>query len=177
LTTAAFVLYYIIHRMGWMVCVEMAGEKIIAVNKKARHDYFIEETYEAGISLKGTEVKSVRAGRVNLRDSYAEVKDGEVFVHNMHISPYEAGNQFNHEPKRTRKLLLHKAEIRRLIGKTQEKGYTLVPLKIYFSERGKVKLEIGLAKGKKIYDKRREIAKRDAEREMRKALADRLKGR
>jgi len=155
----------------------MAGEKIIAVNKKARHNFFIEETYEAGISLKGTEVKSVRAGRVNLRDSYAEVKNGEVFVHNMHISPYEAGNQFNHEPKRARKLLLHKAEIRRLIGKTQEKGYTLVPLKIYFNERGKVKLEIGLAKGKKLYDRRREIAKRDAEREMRKALADRLKGR
>ncbi|KUK10074.1 MAG: SsrA-binding protein [Clostridia bacterium 41_269] len=154
----------------------MAEKKIVAVNKKARHDYFIEETYETGIALTGTEVKSIRAGKVNLRDSYAEVKNGEVFVHNMHISPYEAGNQFNHEPKRTRKLLLHKYEIRRLIGKTQERGYTLVPLKLYFNEKGKVKLEIGLAKGKKLYDKRKEIAKRDAEREMRKTFAQRYKG-
>ncbi|NLO89392.1 MAG: SsrA-binding protein SmpB [Clostridia bacterium] len=154
----------------------MAEQKVIATNKKARHDYFIEETYEAGIALTGTEVKSIREGKVNLRDSYAEVRNGEVFVHNMHISPYEAGNQFNHEPKRTRKLLLHKHEIRRLIGKTQERGYTLVPLKIYFNERGKVKLEIGLAKGKKLYDKRKEIAQRDAEREMRKAFAQRYKG-
>mgnify|MGYP000855442521 FL=1 len=154
----------------------MAEKKVVAINKKARHDYFIEETYETGIALTGTEVKSIRAGKVNLRDSYAEVKNGEVFVHNMHISPYEAGNQFNHEPKRSRKLLLHKYEIRRLIGKTQERGYTLVPLKIYFNEKGKVKLEIGLAKGKKLYDKRREIAKRDAEREMRKTFAQRYKG-
>jgi len=154
----------------------LAEKKIVAVNKKARHDYFIEETYETGIALTGTEVKSIRAGKVNLRDSYAEVKNGEVFVHNMHISPYEAGNQFNHEPKRTRKLLLHKYEIRRLIGKTQERGYTLVPLKLYFNEKGKVKLEIGLAKGKKLYDKRKEIAKRDAEREMRKTFAQRYKG-
>ena len=154
----------------------MAEKKVVAINKKARHGYFIEETYETGIALTGTEVKSIRAGKVNLRDSYAEVKNGEVFVHNMHISPYEAGNQFNHEPKRSRKLLLHKYEIRRLIGKTQERGYTLVPLKIYFNEKGKVKLEIGLAKGKKLYDKRREIAKRDAEREMRKTFAQRYKG-
>jgi SsrA-binding protein len=155
----------------------MVKEKVIAVNKKARHDYFIEETYEAGISLKGTEVKSIRAGKVNLRDSYAEVRNEEVFVHNMHIAPYESGNQFNHEPKRSRKLLLHKYEIRRLLGKTQEKGLTLIPLKLYFNERGKAKLEIGVARGKKLYDKRREIAKRDAEREIRRSLADHIKGR
>lgn len=155
----------------------MAEEKVIAVNRKARYDFFIEETYEAGVVLKGTEVKSVRAGKVNLKDSYAEIKNGEAFVNNMHIAQYEGGNQFNHEPKRRRKLLLNKMEIKRLIGKTQEKGFTLVPLRIYFNERGRAKLEIGLAKGKKKYDKRREIAKKDAERELRKELADKVKGR
>lgn len=139
--------------------------KVVAENRKARHDYFIEETYEAGIALVGTEVKSLRSGKANLRDSYAEVLNGEVVVHNMHISPYEKGNRFNHDPKRTRKLLLHKQEIRRLLGKTQQKGFTLIPLRVYF-KRGKAKMEIALARGKKLYDKRDAIAKRDAQREI-----------
>ncbi len=139
--------------------------KVVAENRKARHDYFIEETYEAGIALVGTEVKSLRAGKANLRDSYAEVINGEVFLQNMHISPYEKGNRFNHDPKRPRKLLLHKSEIRRLIGRTMQKGYTLIPLRVYF-KRGKAKVELALARGKKLYDKRESIAKRDAEREI-----------
>lgn len=139
--------------------------KVVAENRKARHDYFIEETYEAGIALVGTEVKSLRAGKANLRDSYAEVINGEVFLQNMHISPYEKGNRFNHDPKRPRKLLLHKHEIRRLIGRTMQKGYTLIPLRIYF-KRGKAKVELALARGKKLYDKRESIARRDAEREI-----------
>lgn len=155
----------------------MAEEKVISVNRRAWHDYHIDETYEAGIALRGTEVKSVRARKVSLKESYAEVREGEVFIIGLHISPYEAGNQFNHDPKRTRKLLMHKAEIRRLIGKTREKGYTLIPLKIYFNDRGKVKLEIGLARGKRTYDKRQDIAKKDAERDIKRALADRAKGR
>lgn len=155
----------------------MAEEKIITVNRKARHDYHIDETYEAGIALRGTEVKSIRARKVSIKEAYAEVRNGEVFIHDMHIAPYEAGNQFNHDPKRTRKLLMHKSEIRRLIGKTKEKGYTLIPLKLYFNERGKAKLEIGLARGKKVYDKRQDIARRDAEREMKRALAGQAKGR
>ncbi|MGI6555109.1 MAG: SsrA-binding protein SmpB [Bacillota bacterium] len=155
----------------------MAEEKVISVNRKARHDYHIDETYEAGIALRGTEVKSLRDRKVSIKEAYAEVKNGEVFIHSMHISPYEAGNQFNHDPKRTRKLLMHKSEIRRLIGKTKEKGYTLIPLKVYFNERGKAKVEIGLARGKKVYDKRQDIAKRDAERDMKRALAGQAKGR
>lgn len=155
----------------------MAEEKVISVNRKAWHDYHIDETYEVGISLRGTEVKSVRARKVSLKESYAEIRNNEVFIVNMHISPYEAGNQFNHDPKRTRKLLMHKGEIRRLIGKTKEKGYTLIPLKLYFNDRGKAKLEIGLARGKKVYDKRQDIAKRDAEREMKRAIVGQAKGR
>lgn len=139
--------------------------KVVAENRKARHDYFIEETYEAGIALVGTEVKSLRAGKASLRDSYAEVINGEVFLQNMHISPYEKGNRFNHDPKRPRKLLLHKREIRRLLGHTTQKGYTLIPLRIYF-RRGKAKIEIAVARGKKLYDKRESIARRDAEREI-----------
>ncbi|NPV29110.1 MAG: SsrA-binding protein SmpB [Firmicutes bacterium] len=141
------------------------GIKVVAENRKARHDYYIDETYEAGIALVGTEVKSLRAGKVSLRDSYAEVVGGEVFLQNMHISPYEKGNRFNHDPKRARKLLLHKREIRRLLGQTTQKGYTLIPLRLYF-KRGKAKVELALARGKKLYDKREEIAKRDAAREM-----------
>ncbi|NLM53963.1 MAG: SsrA-binding protein SmpB [Firmicutes bacterium] len=140
----------------------------IAENRKARHDYHIEETIEAGIALQGTEVKSLRLGRVNLRDSYAKVENGEVFLHGVHISPYEQGNRFNHDPLRVRKLLLHKREIRRLIGKTREEGYTLVPTKLYF-KNGKCKVELALAKGKKLYDKRDAIARRDAERRARQA--------
>ncbi|RMD89203.1 MAG: SsrA-binding protein SmpB [Calditrichaeota bacterium] len=147
-------------------------EKIITTNRKARHDYEILETMEAGIVLQGTEVKSLREGRANLKDSYATVKDGEVFLLNAHISPYKHGNINNHEPTRTRKLLLNKKEIRRLIGKVQEKGLTLVPLKMYF-KNGKVKVELALARGKKIYDKRKDIAKRDAELEIRRQLRKR----
>lgn len=143
--------------------------KIIANNKKARHDYFILEEYEAGIVLKGTEVKSVRQGKVSIKESYCQITNAEVFIFGMHISPYEQGNIYNVDPLRTRKLLLNKREILKLIGKTKEKGLTLVPLKVYL-KYGLVKLEIGLAKGKKIYDKRETIAKKDAERRMRQAV-------
>lgn len=148
--------------------------KIAAENRKARHDYHIHETYETGIALTGTEVKSLRAGKANIKDSYASVDNGELMLHNMHISPYDQGNRFNHEPLRTRKLLMHRYEINKLIGKTKEKGYTLVPLKLYFT-RGKVKVEIGLATGKKNYDKRQDIAERDAKREMDRAFRERQK--
>ena len=124
--------------------------KVVAQNKKARHDYFIEETYETGIVLQGTEIKSIRNGRVNLKDSFARVQNGEVFLHNMHVSPYEQGNRYNHEPLRTRKLLLHKREINKLIGYTKETGYSLVPLKIYL-KNGFAKVLLGLGKGKKKY--------------------------
>jgi len=143
--------------------------KIITTNRKARHDYHILETMEAGIALKGTEVKSLRAGRANLKDSYAAVENEELFLFGMHISPYDFGNIYNHEPTRTRKLLMHKKEIRRLIGKIEERGMTLVPLKLYFS-KGRAKVELGLAKGKRQYDRRADIAKRDADREMKRAL-------
>ncbi len=139
-------------------------------NRKARHDYFIEETLEAGIELRGTEVKSLRAGRCNLRDSYATVEGGEVILRGCHISPYPQGGAWNHDPMRPRRLLLHKHEIRRLLGKTRERGYTLVPLRIYFNQRGYAKVELAVAKGKKVYDKRRELAERQARREMQRAL-------
>lgn len=146
--------------------------KVIANNKKARHDYFIEETYEVGIELAGTEVKSIRQGKVNLKDSYASIKEGEVFVHQMHISPYEKGNIYNKDPLRVRRLLLHKSEIRKLIGYTQQQGYALIPLKLYL-KKGLVKVELAVAKGKKLYDKRQDLAKRDAKREMEKAFKER----
>ena len=139
-------------------------DTLIAQNKKAYHDYFVDDTYEAGISLFGTEVKSVRQGKVNLKDSYVSVKTGEAFLIGAHISPYEKGNIFNRDPLRSRKLLLHKREIMKLLGKIKEKGYTLVPLQVYFSS-GRAKIEIGLAKGKKLYDKRDDIAKKDQRRE------------
>ena len=148
------------------------GVKVVARNKKARHDYTIEETYEAGIVLTGTEIKSVRAGKVNLQDSYARIKDGEVFLLNLHISPFEQGNRFNHDPTRTRKLLLHKDEIRKLIGKTKLKGYSLIPLDLHL-RNGFCKVELALAKGKKLYDKRQDMAKRDAQREMERAFKER----
>ena len=138
--------------------------KIACENRKARHDYFIQETYEAGIELAGTEVKSLRAGRANLRDSYADIRNGEIFVEHMHISPYEQGNRFNTDPLRPKKLLMHKKEILRLLGKIKEKGYTLVPVQVYF-KGSLVKVEIALARGKKLYDKRQDIAKKDARRE------------
>ena len=140
------------------------GTKTITLNRKARHDYFIEDTYEAGISLAGTEVKSLRQGTVNLKDSYCIIKDGELFMVGAHISPYEKGNIFNKDPLRIKKLLLHKEEIRKLDGKMSEKGYTIVPLQVYFKD-GKAKVEIGLARGKKLYDKREDIAKKDLRRE------------
>ncbi|MBE3568910.1 MAG: SsrA-binding protein SmpB [Bacillales bacterium] len=143
--------------------------KVVAQNKKARHDYFIEETYEAGIVLQGTEIKSIRAGRVNLKDSFARIQKGEVFLHNMHISPYEHGNRYNHDPLRTRKLLLHKKEILKLIGKTKEQGYSLVPLKLYIKD-GYAKILLGLARGKKKWDKREDLKKKEAKREIERAF-------
>jgi SsrA-binding protein len=141
--------------------------KIISTNKKAYFNYEILETYEAGISLMGSEVKSIRDGRISLKESYAEIKDGEVFLVNCHISPYEPANRFNHEPTRERKLLLHRREIKRLIGKVLEKGLTIVPTKVLINDRGKVKVEVSLAKGKRAYQKREIIKERDREREMR----------
>ena len=151
-------------------------EKIIATNRKARHDYFIDETCEAGIALTGTEIKSARAGRVNLRDSYVQIKNGELWLIDTHIAPYKQAGRSSHEPKRPRKLLMHRREISRLQGKVQEKGYTLVPLRLYLKDNKWAKVEIALARGKKLYDKRQAIRKHDAQREMERALADRRKG-
>ncbi|MBE5940562.1 MAG: SsrA-binding protein SmpB [Lachnospiraceae bacterium] len=138
--------------------------KLIANNKKAYHDYFIEDKYEAGICLHGTEVKSLRMGKCSIKEAFIRIEDGEVYVYNMHISPYEKGNIFNKDPLRVKKLMLHRGEINKLIGQTTIKGYTLVPLQVYF-KNGLVKVEIGLAKGKKLYDKRQDIAKKDQRRE------------
>ena len=143
------------------------GIKLIANNKKAFHDYFIEDTYEAGIALAGTEVKSLRMGKCSIKESYVRSERGEMFIYGMNISPYEKGNIFNKDPLRVKKLLLHKYEINKLLGKIKEKGYTLVPLQVYFKD-GKVKVEIGLARGKKLYDKREAIAKKDQRREAEK---------
>ena len=151
------------------------GTKTIIQNRKARHDYAILDSYEAGIELQGTEVKSLRAGKANLKDSYARVENNEAFLHNLHISEYEQGNLYNHEPTRRRRLLLHKHEINRLRKKAEERGLTLVPLKLYF-KRGKVKVELAVAKGKREYDRRHDIAKRDAQREMQRALKERTRG-
>jgi len=148
--------------------------KVVAQNKKARHDYFIEETYEAGIVLKGTEIKSIRKGSVNLKDSYARIKDGEIFLLNMHVSPYEQGNRYNHDPVRTRKLLMHRKQIDKLFGQTKEKGYSLIPLKVYI-KNGYAKVLIGLAKGKKNYDKRETMKRKTAQREMERAMRERQK--
>jgi len=144
---------------------EKETQKLIANNKKAYHEYFIEETYEAGISLHGTEVKSMRMGKCSIKESFIRIENGEVFVYGMHVSPYEKGNIFNKDPLRVKKLLLHKSEINKLAGKVAEKGYTLVPLQVYF-KNGKVKTQVGLARGKKLYDKREAIAKKDRRREM-----------
>jgi SsrA-binding protein len=153
-----------------------SGRKLVAQNRKARHDYSILDTYEAGVVLTGTEVKSLRAGRVSLVDAYASIKDGEVWLHGVHIPEYAEGTWTNHEPRRDRKLLLHRDEINRLIGKTRESGLTLVPLQVYFRD-GKVKIEIALARGKRAYDKRDALARRDAKREIDRALGRRAKGR
>jgi len=147
----------------------VANMKTIAQNKKARHDYFVEETYEAGIELCGTEVKSLRAGRVNLKDSWCSIVDGEIFVNGMHISPYEQGNIFNRDPMRVRKLLMHKKEILKLYGTVKQTGYSLIPISLYFKD-SKVKLQVGLCKGKKLYDKRADMAERSAKRDMERAI-------
>ena len=149
--------------------------KLVANNKKAYHDYFIEEKYEAGIVLHGTEVKSMRMGKCSIKESFIRIENGEIFTYGMHISPYEKGNIFNKDPLRTKKLLLHKKEINKLMGKIAEKGYTLVPLQVYFKD-GRAKVEIGLAKGKKLYDKRQDIAKKDQRREAEKELKIKMRG-
>jgi SsrA-binding protein len=151
------------------------GRKLIAQNRKARHDDAVLDTYEAGVMLTGTEVKSLRLGRASLVDGFATIDDGEVFLRNVHIPEYDQGSWTNHEPRRVRKLLLHRDEIERLIGKTKESGLTLVPLSIYFSH-GKVKVELALARGKRSYDKRQDLARRDADREVQRALGRRTKG-
>lgn len=148
--------------------------KLVANNKKAYHDYFIEEKYEAGLVLHGTEVKSLRMGKCSIKEAFIRIEGGEVFIYGMHISPYEKGNIFNKDPLRVRKLLLHKQQIRKLIGNSAEKGYTIVPLQVYFKD-GRAKIEIGLAKGKKLYDKRQDIAKKDQRREAEKELKMKLR--
>lgn len=148
----------------------------LANNKKAYHDFFIDETFEAGIALTGTEIRSLRDNRASLRDSYALVRKGEVWLLGVHIAPYSHGNRSNPDPMRQRKLLLHKNEIRYLVGKTKEKGYALIPLKMYLSERGLAKVELGLGRGKKNYDKRASIAERDTKRDTERALRERQKG-
>jgi len=152
----------------------MEKVKIITENRKARHDYHIVETFEAGMELKGTEVKSLRLGKANLKDSYAQVENGELFLFNMHISPYEQGNRYNVDPVRKRKLLMHKKEIMRLLGKTKEKGLTLVPLKVYFTH-GRAKVELALAQGKRLYDKRQVAAEKSARRDIEKAMKEKMR--
>ena len=164
--------YYIDFSKKEVSSTEKKGIKIAAQNRKAHHDYFVEDRYEAGIELAGTEVKSIRAGTLNLKDSYCTVKDGELFVHSMHISPYEKGNIFNKDPVRTRKLLMHKREIRKLHALIKQDGYTLVPLSVYF-KNARVKVEVGLCKGKKNYDKRDATAQRDAKREIDRTMKER----
>jgi SsrA-binding protein len=146
-----------------------SGEHSICINRRARHNYFIDETYEAGLVLVGSEVKSLRDGKANLSDSYARIQKGEALLVNAHISPYPGANQFNHEPTRTRKLLLHSREIERLTGKTKERGFTLIPLRMYF-KNGRAKVELGLARGKKLYDKRETIRRKDAQREVERSI-------
>jgi len=153
----------------------MAVGKLIANNKKARHEFFIDEVIETGMVLKGTEVKSIRMGHANIKESYAVINNGEVFIQGMNITPYEMGNRYNPDPLRTRKLLLHKKQIDKLIGLTQKKGYAIVPLRLYINEKGLVKLEIGVARGKKLHDKRHDLAKKDANRDIQRALRDRQK--
>ncbi|MTV50303.1 SsrA-binding protein SmpB [Heliobacillus mobilis] len=151
------------------------GQKVLCDNRRARHDYHIEEAYEAGMALTGTEIKSLRQGKGNIKDAFARVENGEVLLYNMHISPFEQGNRYNHEPRRTRKLLLNKSEIRKLGAAVQQKGLTLVPLRVYL-KRGLAKLELAIARGKKLYDKREDIAKRDAQREIARAVRQKEKG-
>lgn len=153
---------------------EKGGTKIIADNRQARHDYFVLEALEAGIELVGTEVKSIRCGGVNLKDSWSEIADGEIYVNGMHISPYEKGNIFNKDPRRVRRLLLHKSEIRRLYDKVRQEGLTLIPMKLYY-KGSRVKMEVGLCKGKKLYDKRDDMAKRQSQRDIERAIKERTR--
>lgn len=153
--------------------MEKDSIKVMATNREARHEYFIEEEFEAGIELVGTEVKSIRAGTLNLKDAWCGIKNGELLVNQMHISPYDHGNRFNPDPRRPRRLLMHKREIMRLFGRIKQEGLTLIPLSLYFNDSRRVKVELGLAKGKKLYDKREAAAKRDAGREMNKAIKER----
>ncbi len=153
------------------------GEQTVALNRKARHDYHIEETFEAGIVLTGTEIKSVRAGKANLQDAYVRVERGEAWLIGATIAPFEGGNRYNHEPRRTRKLLLHRSEIDELLGRVGAKGLTIVPLRMYITGRGHAKLELGLARGKQLHDRRRDIAERDARREVERELAEVRRGR
>ena len=148
------------------------GEQVVCVNRQARHNYFIEETYEAGLVLFGSEVKSLREGKANLKDSHARIQKGEAYLINAHVSPYPGANRFNHEPTRSRKLLLHRRQIERLTGKTKERGFTLVPLKLYFKD-GRAKVELALARGKKLYDKRETLRRKAAEREVERSLKSR----
>jgi len=153
------------------------GEKTIALNRKARHEFHVEETFEAGIVLTGTEIKSIRAGHVSLQEAFARIDRGEAWLVGAHIAPYATGNRYNHEAKRTRKLLLHKDEIHELLGTTKSKGLTLVPLRLYIDDRSHAKLEIGLARGKQLHDRRRDIADRDAKRDIAREMADSRRGR
>jgi len=150
--------------------------KVIAVNRRATHDYFIDDRIEAGLVLTGTEIKSIREGRVNLREGYARIRDGEGWLVNVHIAPYEQGNRYNHEPLRDRKLLLHKGEISILVGRARQRGYTLVPTQLYL-KHGRAKIELGLARGKREFDKREAISRREAQREIERGLSDRRRGR
>ncbi len=153
------------------------GESTIALNRKARHDYSIEDTFEAGLVLTGTEIKSIRAGHVSLQEAYARIERGEAWLVGAHIAPFAGGNRLNHEAKRSRKLLLHRGEIDELFGKTKSKGLTIVPLRLFIDGRGHAKLEIGLGRGKQLYDRRREIAARDARRDLDRTMADSARGR
>jgi SsrA-binding protein len=155
----------------------VADEKTIALNRRARHEYTIDETFEAGLVLTGTEIKSVRAGKVNLADAYARVEKDEAWLIGAHIAPFEQGNRYNHEPKRVRKLLLHRSEIDELLGRAKAKGQTIVPLRLYLNPRGRAKLELGLARGKQLHDRRRDIADRESKRDIERQLADAQRGR
>jgi SsrA-binding protein len=157
--------------------LEAKVAETVALNRKARHDYLINDTFEAGIVLTGTEIKSVRAGKANLSDAYARVEKGEAWLVGAHIAPFEQGNRYNHEPRRDRKLLLHRSEIDQLMGRASAKGLTVVPLRLYISDRGRAKLELGLGKGKQLHDRRRDIADRDSRRDMERELADAQRGR
>jgi SsrA-binding protein len=155
----------------------MSDEKTVALNRRARHDFTIDETFEAGIVLTGTEIKSLRAGKANLSDSYARVERNEAWLIGAHIAPWEQANRYNHEPKRVRKLLLHRSEIDELLGRAKAKGQTIVPLRLYINTKGKAKIELGLARGKQLHDRRRDIADRDARRDVARELADAQRGR